>query len=193
MLGTAVLALLPLTGCGSDPGGTVALIGDSITDLSRQPLTDALGTDHRVEIVGKFGARSDQVVEETKVIAASKPNAVIINVGTNDALQQVPPEQSGTVLQQLLDETDGVGCRYLVHIGEGITDIATGASRTAEAEALNERIDEVAERNDVGVIRWNDVVADHGGTDELTFDSVHLSEKGIVLLAQAYGDALDDC
>ena len=50
----------------------LVFVGDSITDLSREPLTQALGEDRDVEIVGKFGARSDQVIEDVKVIAASE-------------------------------------------------------------------------------------------------------------------------
>lgn len=189
----ALLTPVLLAGCGGSSNGKVGLIGDSITDMSRQPLTQALGEEDKIEIVGKFGARSDQVIEDVKVIAASEPAQAIVNIGTNDAIQQVPPEQTAANIQQILDVLGAVGCRYLVEINEGITDQASGAARSAEAAALNEQIARLADENDVGVIEWNAVIADNGGNGEITYDTVHLSDKGVVLMAEAYRSALDDC
>ena len=123
----SLLLVIVAVGCGTADEDKVGLIGDSITDLSREPLTQALGEDRVVEIVGKFGARSDQVIEDVKVIAASEPAAAIINIGTNDALQQVPAAQTAANIQQILDLLGDVGCRYLVQINTGITDTATAA------------------------------------------------------------------
>lgn len=192
---TAVLLLTTTTvGCGGAEGDKVGLIGDSITDLSRDPLTNALGSDYQIEIVGKFGARSDQVIEDVKVIAASKPSAVVINIGTNDALQQVPAAQTAANIQQILDLLEDVGCRYLVQVNTGITDTASGGSRSAEATAVNEQLSSLAEKNDdVDVVDWNQTIADNGGNSAITYDTVHLSDKGIVLMAEAYQQALADC
>ena len=189
-----LLLVIVAVGCGTADEDKVGLIGDSITDLSREPLTQALGEDRVVEIVGKFGARSDQVIEDVKVIAASEPAAAIINIGTNDALQQVPAAQTAANIQQILDLLGDVGCRYLVQINTGITDTATGAARQAEAAAVNDQLAQLAELNDgVEVLDWNRTIADNGGNPEITYDTVHLSEKGVVLMADAYRQALDDC
>jgi lysophospholipase L1-like esterase len=185
--------LLALVGCGGASGQNVGLIGDSITDLSRGPLQQALGSKYHIEIVGKFGARSDQVLQDVKVIAASHPAAAIINIGSNDALQQVPPEQFATNVQAILDELKDVPCRYLVAINDGITVKATGASRQAQAQALNAQLTSVGDKNGVDVIDWNRTIAASGGNGAVTFDTVHLSTKGVVLLAQTYKDALDKC
>src|SRR4051794_5044106 len=85
------LVILALVGaaCGSPSGPKVGIIGDSITDLSQSALHGALDPRYDVELVGKFGARADEVVPEAKVIAASHPREAIINLGTNDALQRV--------------------------------------------------------------------------------------------------------
>ena len=107
----SLLLVIVAVGCGTADEDKVGLIGDSITDLSREPLTQALGEDRVVEIVGKFGARSDQVIEDVKVIAASEPAAAIINIGTNDALQQVPAAQTAANIQQVLDLRGDDGCR----------------------------------------------------------------------------------
>jgi len=190
----SLLLVIVAVGCGTADEDKVGLIGDSITDLSREPLTQALGEDRVVEIVGKFGARSDQVIEDVKVIAASEPAAAIINIGTNDALQQVPAAQTAANIQQILDLLGDVGCRYLVQINTGITATATGAARQAEAAAVNDQLAQLAELNDgVEVLDWNRTIADNGGNPAITYDTVHLSEKGVVLMADAYRQALDDC
>ena len=113
------VVLIGVAGCGGVSGQKVGLIGDSITDLSRGPLQQALGSENHIEIVGKFGARSDQVLPDVNVIAASHPAAAIINIGTNDALQQVPPEQFAANVQRILDELKDVPCRYLVRDQRG--------------------------------------------------------------------------
>lgn len=186
--------LATASGCGGASNTKVGLIGDSITDMSRDPFTTALGSDHQVEIVGKFGARSDEVIPDVKVIAASDPAQAVINIGTNDAIQRVPAEQTRDNIQQILDLLDGADCRFLVQINEGITDQANGESRAAEATAINDQLAQLADRNErVEVIEWNATIADNGGNGAITYDTVHLSDKGVVLLAEAYQEALDSC
>ena len=69
------LLLAAVVGCGGVSGQNVGLSGDSITDLSRGPLQLALGNENHIEIVGKFGARSDQVLRDVQVIGACRvPN-----------------------------------------------------------------------------------------------------------------------
>jgi lysophospholipase L1-like esterase len=185
--------LVVVVGCGGVSGKNVGLIGDSITDLSRGPLQQALGNENHIEIVGKFGARSDQVLPDVNVIAASQPAAAIINIGTNDALQQVPPAQFAANVQRILDELKEVPCRYLVAINDGITDKATGASRQPQAQALNQELDALGKKNGIDVIDWNHTIATNGGNGAVTFDAIHLSTKGVVLLAHTYKDALAKC
>ncbi len=120
--------------CGGSSGGTVGLIGDSITELSSAPLHQALDPIYQVELVGKFGARSDQILPEAKVIAASKPLQVIINIGTNDAIQQVPAAQTRANIEAIVAELAGVRCVFLVEINEAIT--AEGVPRSNEAIAI---------------------------------------------------------
>ena len=94
----------------------------------------------------------------------------------------------------LVDLLGDVGCRYLVQINTGITDTATGAARQAEAAAVNDQLAQLAELNDgVEVLDWNRTIAVNGGNPAITYDTVHLSEKGVVLMADAYRQALDDC
>ena len=179
--------------CGTS-GPKVALIGDSITGLSRERLSAGLGDEYTVEVMGKFGARSDEIIAEVKVIAASHPSAAVINIGTNDALQRVPAEQTKASVQEILDLLDDVGCRYLVEINNGITDLLTGDSRADEARAINAELDALARENPgVKVVEWNAAIAEHGGVSAVMYDTVHLSEKGQSLLAETYQEALSNC
>jgi lysophospholipase L1-like esterase len=80
-----------------------------------------------------------------------------------------------------------------VAINEGITDKATGASRQPQAHAVNEQLQALGAKNGVDVIDWNQTIAVNGGNPAVTFDTVHLSTKGVVLLAHTYKDALAKC
>lgn len=188
-----IASALASAACGAS-GPKVALIGDSITGLSRDRLIAGLGDGHTVEIMGKFGARSDEIIAEVKVIAASRPSAAVINIGTNDALQRVPAEQTKASVQEILDLLDDVGCRYLVEINNGITDLLTGDSRADEARAINVELDALARENPgVKVLEWNAAIAEHGGVGAVMYDTVHLSEQGQSLLAETYQQALRNC
>ena len=96
-------------------------------------------------------------------------------------------------MQRILDELKDVPCRYLVAINERITDKATGASRRAQAQALNEQLRSLGDKNGIDVIDWNRTIPANGGNGAVTFDTVHLSTKGVVLLAHTYKDALAKC
>ena len=193
LLAAASVPLLLIGGaCSSASGRKTGIIGDSITDLSQQPLHQALDGDYDLELVGKFGARVDQVMPEAKVIAESKPSRTIINLGTNDAIQQVPIATTRASLDQMVSDLKAVDCLFLVEINESIT--AQGAPRTDEAKAINDQIREIADTApNVKILKWNQDIADHGGNGEMTYDTVHLSPRGLVVLADAYKKALDSC
>lgn len=191
VIGSGVLILLAAS-CSSSSGRTVGLIGDSITDLSQAPLHTALDPTYHVELIGKFGARADEVLPEVKVIAASKPAQAIINIGTNDAIQRVPAAQTRASINEMVAELADADCVFLVEINETIT--AKGAPRVTEARAINDQLREIAKSvGNVRMIEWNKDLADNGGGGVITYDTVHLSTKGLVVLADSYRRALDSC
>ena len=91
----SLLLVIVAVGCGTADEDKVGLIGDSITDLSREPLTQALGEDRVVEIVGKFGARSDQVIEDVKA--------------KHEALAKATQELGSALYAQAGDAAGGAG------------------------------------------------------------------------------------
>ena len=58
---------------------------------------------------------------------------------------------------------------------------------------MNEQLKALGDKNGVDVIDWNHTIAAGGGNGAITFDTVHLSTKGVVLLADTYKDALAKC
>lgn len=180
-----------MTACGPS-GPRVVLVGDSITDVSRTEFDVALGDAYDVEVIGRFGKRTDEVVTDVEALAASPPSAVVINLGTNDVLQGVPAEQAAASLERMAGLVDRADCLVLVTINESMS--VNGTSYTDGAEALNERIEQIADdHGNASVLDWNAVIDDHGGNDEVTWDTYHPSDAGRKVLADAYRDAIDSC
>lgn len=187
-----LICVIALAACGGPADRHVAVIGDSITSLSTAAIHEGLDPAYRVDVMGKFGARTDETMNEVNVLAATNPSQVVINLGTNDALQREPADQSIAILDEIVALFARAACIHLVTINEGITE--QGESRTAEATALNQRIAELADRVDhVDVIDWHQMVRDHGGAAAVTSDSVHPNPAGQALLVESYRAALDDC
>lgn len=187
----SVCALL-VSGCGGPANNHVALVGDSITSLATASLHARLDPVYRVDVMGKFGARTDETINEVNVIATTKPAQVVINLGTNDVLQRVGVDQSVAMLDEIVALFAGADCIHLVTVNEGLTE--RGETRAPEAQALNQRLRELTDRVDhVDIIDWNRLVTDHGGAGAVTTDTVHPNDVGQSLLVDAYASALGAC
>lgn len=185
-------ALLVVTAACGPSGPRVALVGDSITDGARNELDAALGDAYELEIVGRFGKRTEEVEPEVAALATSTPSAVVINLGTNDVLQRVPTERAAASLDRMVAALGEADCVLVVTINESMT--VSGTSFTDGARALNARIEQIADAHDnASVVDWNAAIDDHGGNDELTSDTFHPSAAGRAVLADAYRDAVDRC
>lgn len=178
-------------GCGLFGGEKLAVLGDSITALSKDSLEKELGS-YSVQIDGKFGARVDEMFGEAARLASDHPKKVIINLGTNDAIQKIPAPTTGANLRRVVDQFGGAECIGLVTVDEELT--VYGAPRRGPAQAVNAQIAQIAAQNPkVHVIDWNKIVADNGGILAVTADGVHPNDAGKLLLAQAYQKMLDHC
>lgn len=186
------------TAC-SNRGDVVAVVGDSITALDQGLLEEQLGSDYQLQITGNFGKTVAEVMPEATAMAAKAPAQVIINLGTNDVLQDLPVESSMSSLQQMVDLFPDARCIHLVNINEHMVVQDTTTSRTEQATAFNASLDQLAERDDrVDVIDWNEVAAGalndaQPPTSTLTVDSIHPTEDGNTELNQLYRTALADC
>jgi lysophospholipase L1-like esterase len=198
----AVLVLVAVVAvaaaCGNR-GDVVAVVGDSITALDQGSLEEQLGGDYQLQITGNFGKTVAEVLPEATAMVAKDPAQVIVNLGTNDVLQDLPVDSSMSSMQQMVDLFPDARCIHLVNINEHMVVQDTDTSRADQASAFNAALDQLAERNDrVDIIDWNEVAAGalndaQPPTSTLTVDSIHPTEDGNTELNQLYRSALADC
>lgn len=112
-----VLALL-LAACGPDPeeipnldspGRTIVCLGDSITSgvgaAPGQPFPALLAEQIGTEVInaGVPGDTTEGGLARVDEVLAHDPWMVIVELGGNDILNQVPPERTEAALRQILD------------------------------------------------------------------------------------------
>jgi lysophospholipase L1-like esterase len=192
-IGLGVVGVVGPAGCGlGDDRPRVAIIGDSITWQSSGPINDQLGDQWRVDVRGVPRATIGDMVAEASDMAARSPQQVVVNLGTNDVVGKVPPEQSAADLTALLDQFTGVECIHLVTVHDYIFNYDDGFV-TQWSQATNEALGDVARRRGVNIIDWNTILAFRlavPGSPDLLVDTVHPTPAGIDVLVDVYADAL---
>lgn len=173
----------------------VVVLGDSITAMGRQQLENSAGDHFRLDVRATFGARIESQLPLAEQTAALKPTQVIINLGTNDALQGVPTDRSLAALERMVSLFHSATCIHFVTINPHLNQ--DGNRPRAAVAALNEQILRLAKRLGRGdVIRW-DNLSDAATTRTeplgLTDDGVHPSPRGQRELADAEVGALLRC
>lgn len=197
----AVVVLLTCgtPGCSLFDDGTdreVVLVGDSITDMSRDQLDDHLdGWDVEVEAVpGLLIADQQEAIER---LVEGSPEAVVVNLGTNDVLDGHPLDQSVADLAAMLDVAGQVPCAFVVTINEHIFQLGRDDGWNDAAISLNVELRALAEERGIGVIDWSARVGEELEAGEpdgpVTTDTVHPTDHGIALLVDLYDEALSTC
>ncbi len=188
-----------LAGCASNKGDSVAVLGDSITTLDRADMQAQLGGDFKLTISGNFGKTVSEVMPEAKVVSSRTYDQVIINLGTNDSIGNLPVDSSMASLQKMIDMFGSAKCIHLVNINENMVDIANGQSVAAPAKRFNAGLQQLANSdNRLSIIDWN---AETSATlnnkqppwSTLTKDSVHPTAEGNRKLNDLYRKAINDC
>jgi lysophospholipase L1-like esterase len=175
---------------------SAALVGDSITDQSRSVLERELGSAYSVEVDGVGGARVDQMQGEADKLAATKPQQLVINLGTNDVVGKFPVDQSIQQYEAMIAKFPDVKCLHLVTVNENIVSFTDPElpKRTAD---FNNRVRDLANRHHGRVIDWAQIVKDYLAAGEpdghLSSDTIHPTEMGQQKLAAAYLASLDAC
>ena len=198
---TAFLAvsLLFAPSCSDNSGDSVAVLGDSITSLDQADLNSTLGGDYELTISGNFGKTVSDVMPEAELMATRTYDQVIINLGTNDVLQERPIDKAIETLGAEVALFDSARCIHLVNINEHMLNQSDGASRAEAAKAFNAELEKYAERTEgVSVIDWNGVASsklngDDPPTSELTYDTIHPTAEGFAELNDLYSSALGSC
>lgn len=173
-----------------------ALLGDSITDQSRDTFEETLGDGHRLDIRAAPGVRTDEWIDEARRAAAARPDAVIVNLGTNDVFQATPIDESTAAMDSILTELGQVPCTFVVTVNESLVS-GPGDDLPARAAAINAAWRRLADAHGVEVIDWSATVAAELAAGEpdgsVTSDTVHPTPYGERLLAGLYDEALADC
>src|SRR5664280_2384247 len=127
-------------GCSGGGDGTphVAVVGDSITTLDHGEITSVLDPPYAVDFYYQNGMRIDQMLPRLRDgLAVRGPGVpVIVNLGTNDALQggrNVDPQKSW---DQLLAITNDTPCVVFTTVNS----VADAYARGKVAAALNGRM-----------------------------------------------------
>lgn len=176
-----------------DPGGPkVLMIGDSVTYLSRDGITDAFDWTSNVDPQGRPGWRTDELVPlaVTKV-DEEDPDTLVVLTGYNDLTQGVDTQAA---VGQMMDVAAEERCAVWVLL-------PTKATYAPEAAAsFNQRIIELAaDHPQVHIASgWRDAVDATAGPDPdpalVSEDEIHPNEGGIARLGQVVEEAVSrDC
>jgi lysophospholipase L1-like esterase len=183
-------------GCAlfDDDRPVVGFLGDSITFQATTALEDRAPDTWRADVRATSGATIVDMAAQAARMGAEQPEAVIVNLGTNDVMQAFPPEKSAADLDLLLDQLGDPSCVVLVTVHENIVTEQDGVLAD-RVRATNAALAEVADRRGVRVVDWTAHLAAAGavpGTPDLLIDTVHLSDAGIDNLVGLYLDTLAD-
>jgi lysophospholipase L1-like esterase len=196
VVGVAAWLLLRSVGLVPHKGPEVVLLGDSITDQTKATFAQRLGDDWDVTATGVPGDRADQRLPDVPELASHHPMQVVVNLGTNDVIQLKPPEETIGALEQVASGFSGSRCVHLVTINDLMLNFSDVGLHD-RAVALNDRIRELAARRGWGIVPWDQMVRDYNGGPQpdgpITSDTVHPTEVGQRMLADAYRRALASC
>jgi len=184
-----LLVLLLLLACRSQvpnldsPGKTIVCLGDSITagvgsgpgEAYPELLAARLGTEVINE--GVSGDTAAQGLARVDQVLADEPWMVIVELGGNDILRQVPPEETERSLRQILDRL--LSARVVPVL--------------VEMDApLGGRYKEIYERlgDEYHVPVVEDAIAKILGDRSLKSDTVHPNAEGQKVLAEAIADEI---
>ena len=177
-------------------GDRVAVVGDSITALGEPVLEAQLGSDHDLSVDGDFGARIADRLPAIEDVAAGRPDQVVVNLGTNDAVAGTPVDRVALAIEEVLSTLEGVECVHVVTVAEQLSD--RGTSVAGQAALVNDILAQAAGRHpNAHVVDWG---AAQGAAavrrDDpmaLLSDGVHPDAEGQEVLAEAYERAVAGC
>lgn len=167
----------------------VLVVGDSITAMSNGNIQQALGNKVRLRFEAQWGKRSDEMrgrLEAGLDDSAGRPAAVIMNLGTNDALQHRP--SAVTDYQRTFAKAQRVGCVVLVTVN--VRNDPAAAVVATEIDSAIGRL--AADRPNVRVADWKALVDANPGLLR-DGDEVHPGPNGALVLADLYQRTLRSC
>jgi lysophospholipase L1-like esterase len=192
----AGVVVLRVTGVFPRWGPRVVLVGDSITEQTADTFDQRLGDRYHLTTTGRPGFRADQLLADVPDLAATDPTQVVVNLGTNDMTEGWRPADTEGVLERLAGSFPTARCIHLVAVNDRM-DATRDPSLVPRVQELNVRIRALAARRGWDVVPWDQLVDDYdAGTQPfgpITWDTVHPTQLGKDVLADAYDRALRSC
>jgi lysophospholipase L1-like esterase len=163
----------------------VAVLGDSITYQADAAIRAALAGVTPLSVVGRSGFTVEQLLPDAEAAALADPAAVVIELGTNDALQAVPRATTTVALDSMLSLFPDAAV-VVVTVSTAFGDAAC----QARARAINAHLRSFG----TAVADWDAAVDREmaaGWPDgPITVDFVHPSPRGQQVLAGLIAGAL---
>lgn len=174
----------------------IAMIGDSITDVTASVFHEKLDGEHQLEVRAIGGKEVAEMMPAADELAPTAPDQVVINLGTNDVIHGKDMTAAATSLGAMTAKFAGNRCIHLVTINEGFFS-TEGKDLTTPARQLNQAIRQLAQANGYRIVDWADIAAKYAAAGEpnghLTSDTIHPEAAGRQLLADAVRESVDAC
>ena len=194
------LALVLAAGCVDGQAGarptrpTVVFIGDSITDIATPPIHTLMDPRYRVDVLAADGMRINQRLSALRSAETHHPDAVVVNLGTNDALQGGAHYPWTKSWQELIAMTKDTPCVVLTTVNLA-SDVY---GHKPIASQINAKIRNLAAVNPAKykVADWNGFLQAHRRSDWRTYlraELIHPTPAGGMEIASLDRSALATC
>jgi lysophospholipase L1-like esterase len=171
---------------------TVSVVGDSITVVARPDISTALAGSYDTDVHGKWGQRIDQMLPTLAAVLRQHPSAVVVNLGSNDAIQAETHRGWQTSFAHMVNLLAPTRCVLLTTISTLLDDRNPPPPVAAEIDAAIERV--ASTRPNFHIVDWNAAVHADNGRTLLSPDRIHPSPMGQLTLAALIRTAVDrDC
>lgn len=189
VLVVVVVVLLALD--GSTSSRRVSVIGDSITFSAGRDIAAAIQGEYHPDVHGEIGRRIDEMLPQLRAAVDKRPFAVVVNLGTNDALQATSHPDWRTGFTRMVETLSGTRCAIVTTISTIFGDQSSRSVATGINAAI---VTAVGNHSNLHVIDWDAAVHRADGATLLTDDRVHPSAAGQLTLANLIRTTVDrDC
>jgi hypothetical protein len=192
VLVVSVAAIVVVAYISSPELGSVAVVGDSITVVAHDDIAASLAGAYSPDFHAIWGQRIDQMLPTLSVVAGRHPSDVVVNLGSNDAIQAATHPDWQRAFDQMIEMLAPMHCVVLTTVST-LLDVSPGSAPVA-ADIDAAIVSVASTRPNFHVIDWNAAVHAPNGVGLLSADRVHPSPAGQLTLADLIRTALDrDC
>jgi hypothetical protein len=171
---------------------TVSVVGDSITVVARPDISSALAGAYETDVRGIWGQRIDQMLPTLSAVLRQHPSAVVVNLGSNDAIQAETHRGWQSSFARMVTLLAPTRCVILTTISTLLDARNPPPPVAAEIDTAIERV--VSTRRNFHLVDWNAAVHADNGRTLLSPDRIHPSPVGQLTLAALIRSAVDgDC